>query len=227
MKAFVAACTLFLSAPPLSAAALEPPAEAGAGPWYLGARVGAFTPRQGETPWERWGLDLEIVVGRRLAPSFALELGMGGFSASGTVLVEQWLAPPEGGTSTVDFVPITLSVRASIVQWGRLSTSLLVGGGLYATDVTIRYDEPFQDADGRTVTKRGEPWLYAPGMHAGAAVDLRVLRHLSLGLDLRYVVTEARYDPVDPSTGLVPNDAKSRGRQVDGLRSSVALTYAF
>lgn len=152
---------------------------------------------------------------------------MGGFSASGTVLVEQWLAPPEGGTSTVDFVPITLSVRASIVQWGRLSTSLLVGGGLYATDVTIRYDEPFQDADGRTVTKRGEPWLYAPGMHAGAAVDLRVLRHLSLGLDLRYVVTEARYDPVDPSTGLVPNDAKSRGRQVDGLRSSVALTYAF
>jgi opacity protein-like surface antigen len=199
---------LAVAVPVLAGADIAGPARPGGSGAYLAPRVGAYLPQHDDMDEFGNGVGAELAIGKRFAPRFAAELGIGWFGAETPTL--SGFDPSVGSFATrieLSAVPITATGRFLVPLRG-LDLFALAGVGVYFIELDVTAWTGLARASESTSDT-------AFGAHLGAGASIPLGRRVSLDLLARYTVGSMDVDLVD---------ARAR---FDGLLLSGGLAFGF
>lgn len=159
---------------------------------YAILKLGAYIPQADDMDNFNDGFNVEVAVGQYINPNVAIDLSVGWLKSSGNV---------PGVSGQVRAYPVLLSIKG-LVQVPRGELYVLVGGGVYFTDVDV---SGFGFSGSTTDT--------TSGFQAGVGGNFNLSGNVFLGLEGKYFWANPEWEGVNV--------------HIDGIQATANIGYRF
>jgi opacity protein-like surface antigen len=167
-------------------------------PYYVGLRLGVFSPQHSDLDGYGSGFAAEVAVGSRFMPNLAGEVAVGNYRAG----FDGPAYDATGGVytlkSTLSMTPITATAKL-LLPLGPFEPYGLIGAGAYLA--SMDWDDGYSRLTSSSTTF---------GVHVGAGLGILFAPQATLGVEVRYVMASPRlFDQTWGTDGLQITGAAS------------------